>query len=572
MTAVTDIAYPPLQSQATTTFINDNVPEADRTGAIPDDFKKALANILSLDVNAYSIDDLWNFHIAANISGDSNAEPGNPAGRGARGGQHPRHFYSSRYLRNAGNSNAFPGSGGASGSDDDWASVSMLLALDGADAATSTTDTSILEHAITFNGNAQLDTAQFKYGTSSLLLDGTGDYLSAPDHSAFEMGSGEFTMELDVRFNGDPGTTQQAFISKWVEATNDRAFYFGLRNNEIVVFTSTNGSAGLAMFSEAWNPVGDTWYNISLVRDNSVSDVLRVFVDGVQLGADDGAILLDPSIDDGIAPVEIGSFNAGNDEVNGWIDNVRITRGVARYATNYTAPTEAYPTSGGTFAYDTTNMQMLFDASDTDSYPGSGTTWTDLSANAFSAEYSSGTPSFSTDGGGSLVFAGGNIPLFEVADHANLQFGATWSMVLAVKPQNGGVVNEYVIHKETNNWLVGWGFAAQKLGHMTGASWAGGTAGATMTSTLNLDEWAVLHLTRSANVIEVYINGVPHNTVGLTQTQTDTSLPFVIGGLSVGSANAFDGSISTVGVWTRLMDATEVAVQYDGIKTRLGLT
>jgi len=109
----TQIAFPPIQSQATEDFIAANVVEADRHGSMVDDFKRALANNLTLDANDYSIDDLWAKYILGPIAADTaNTTPGNSASaRGKNVGQHPRHYYPPGFLRNSGNSNKYPTGG-----------------------------------------------------------------------------------------------------------------------------------------------------------------------------------------------------------------------------------------------------------------------------------------------------------------------------------------------------------------------------------------------------------------------------------------------------------------------------
>jgi hypothetical protein len=218
------------------------------------------------------------------------------------------------------------------------ADVSLLLPLDGLDAATTTIDESNYAHTITFNGNAQLDTAQFKNGTSSVLLDGTGDFLSIPDDTTFAFGSGNWTVECHVRFNGDPGTAQMAFVTKWEESGDAREWFFGLRNNELVAFYSENGVTAFGFLSETWNPVGDQWYHIAFCRDNDTTDAARVFVDGVQIGTDDTTIDGITFADD-TAGVRVGSFESSPfDYMDGWIDNVQITKGVCKYTSDFVPP------------------------------------------------------------------------------------------------------------------------------------------------------------------------------------------------------------------------------------------
>ena len=115
-TPVTEISYPPLDSQATTSFIDNQVQAADQTGDLQTDFAQALYNVLGLQDgrSKYSLDDLWKRYIINVIAGDGNAESGNPAAAGGKGnnaaakGQHVATYYSQAFLRNPGNANKFP--------------------------------------------------------------------------------------------------------------------------------------------------------------------------------------------------------------------------------------------------------------------------------------------------------------------------------------------------------------------------------------------------------------------------------------------------------------------------------
>ena len=90
--------------------------------------------------------------------------------------------------------------------------ISLLLHFDGSDGATTTTDDGPDERTITLAGNAQLDTAQKKFGTASLLLDGNGDLASAADDGDFDFGSGDFTVEGFFRISS---LGNNAFFSHW---------------------------------------------------------------------------------------------------------------------------------------------------------------------------------------------------------------------------------------------------------------------------------------------------------------------------------------------------------------------
>ena len=78
--------------------------------------------------------------------------------------------------------------------DPHYANVSLLLHGDGADNGTVFTDNSHSPKTVTAYGNAKTSTAQSKFGGSSIFFDGNGDYLVSPSNSAFQFGTGDFTI------------------------------------------------------------------------------------------------------------------------------------------------------------------------------------------------------------------------------------------------------------------------------------------------------------------------------------------------------------------------------------------
>jgi hypothetical protein len=253
-------------------------------------------------------------------------------------------------------------SGNIQAGDRDWSSVSFLANFDGDDADAFYTSEDDALRTATFVSTAQLDTAQFKFGTASLLLDGISDYVTFPDSADWEFGSGDFTLECDVRFNGDPsGGGTQTFLTHWQSDGDDRSWLFGYigADDELRVTTSSDGTnGGNILTAGAWNPVGEQWYHIAASRSG---DDMRLFVDGVQVGAGTDGNNIHPNAE----PLMIGALDAFGPIVNfvdGWIDNVRITKGVARYTVDFTPPTEAYPSFDSN--WDSTTLLANFDRTD----------------------------------------------------------------------------------------------------------------------------------------------------------------------------------------------------------------
>jgi hypothetical protein len=112
--------------------------------------------------------------------------------------------------------------------------VALLLPFDGADGATAATDYSPTPKTVTFAGNAQLDTANKKWGNASLLLDGTGDYLSIPDHADWDLGTGDYTVEAWVYLADTTGSGVVVQIGTYTGATSGAVWY--IENGKLTVF------------------------------------------------------------------------------------------------------------------------------------------------------------------------------------------------------------------------------------------------------------------------------------------------------------------------------------------------
>ena len=219
-----------------------------------------------------------------------------------------------------------------------FSSVKLLMGFPGADASTTFTDESSAAHAMTAVGNAQIDTAQSKFGGSAYLGDGTGDCVTSPDHADWTP-AGDFTWELWVRFNSVAAS--QCLISQWSSSPAQRAYEFQWSNSNTLNFLfSTDGSATTTI-AGSWTPSIDTWYFLSVSR---VGNDWVTHVDGIvnQTLTNSGAIF------DSNQVVRIGAIFTSSiiQSVNGWVDEVRFTNGVGRYTNvNYTPPTEAFPRS-----------------------------------------------------------------------------------------------------------------------------------------------------------------------------------------------------------------------------------
>ena len=219
-------------------------------------------------------------------------------------------------------------------SDPYFSSVSLLLHSDGTNGSQTFTDSSSNNFTVTAYGNAQISTSVKKYGSGSLSLASSSDYVIPSGTSAYAFGSGDFTIEAWIYLNAYPSTYavvydarpsggNGAYAALYTDTSN--IYYYVNTTNAITASLSTIGTG--------------TWRHLAISRSGTST---KMFVDGVQVGStySDTTTYLNPSQ----RPVIGNGGNAvGTYPMNGYIDDLRITKGVARYTANFTPPTAAFP-------------------------------------------------------------------------------------------------------------------------------------------------------------------------------------------------------------------------------------
>jgi hypothetical protein len=212
--------------------------------------------------------------------------------------------------------------------------VSLLLHGDGTNGSTTIIDSSPTPKTVTAFGNAQISTAQSKFGGASIAFDGAGDYLTLPTSANFQFGTGNFTVDGWVRVNTVTskanGVFQQGTTLFPQSTTNSVAL--GTQNNNWQIYAKNVQSVSVAALAV------NTWYFFALVRNGTTTSL---YVDGtsvIQVTAD--------STDYTGQTLGVGSIfgtSAFNTTMDGYIDDLRITKGVARYTANFTPPTAPFP-------------------------------------------------------------------------------------------------------------------------------------------------------------------------------------------------------------------------------------
>lgn len=227
----------------------------------------------------------------------------------------------------------------------------LLIHADEVSGSTALADSASVPKTITAYGNASTTSAQGKFGNSA-AFDGAGDYLSVPANTDFNFGSGDFTIDMWININ-----TLTDYVILYDHITTNP--YYGWR----VALTSAgvpylnilyNGSAVVDITSSSALIAG-VWQHLAAVKNGNV---YSIYIDGVQKATATYSSTL-PSAQQ---IVYIGKSSIANQYyMNGYIDEFRVSKGIARWTANFTPPT-------GPYANPVTGQPIVFRSAATDQY------------------------------------------------------------------------------------------------------------------------------------------------------------------------------------------------------------
>jgi hypothetical protein len=225
--------------------------------------------------------------------------------------------------------------------DANFSDVSLLLPFDGSNGATSTSDSSDSGRTITLNSSVVLSTTQSKFGGTSLYVPGSSNACQIGGSFSF---AGDFTIEfweyIDTRYNDSISIGFNASSTNYVWHSILYGYYNG--GTKIKLYSSSNGSSwNIANAVEVGDKLDDQWVHRALVRSGST---WYSFQNGtLYWTADLGSSALNTASQ--YHWLGRGYNSTSNRTNEGYYDDVRVTLGVARYTSSFTAPSAAFPTS-----------------------------------------------------------------------------------------------------------------------------------------------------------------------------------------------------------------------------------
>jgi regulation of enolase protein 1 (concanavalin A-like superfamily) len=188
-------------------------------------------------------------------------------------------------------------------------------------------DESWSQHDITFVNNPQI------YANGSYSFDGVDAYITVPDSDDWDFGGNDFTVECMFKVHDDQ--TDNGYMVSQFESMNN-GWIFIWNSNNYVRFLAANGGGDWTIDLTGSVPVKDgSWHHCAAVRDG---DEWNLYLDGIIDSTTTNSFVLSNFS----APIEIGAYNSGTKPFKGNISGIRISKGIARYTSEFTPPTEPF--------------------------------------------------------------------------------------------------------------------------------------------------------------------------------------------------------------------------------------
>jgi len=216
------------------------------------------------------------------------------------------------------------------------ADTKLLLHMNG--------DVSNSAHTVTVNGNPQLSATTAKFD-GSMYFDGNGDYLSLPESEDWNFGTLDFTIDFWLYITALPNIDSYYMILQQYEDSNN------------IVRITLSYSTGSLVRLNLWRKIGgtwapdsgnfwtnaisfslDSWHHVAFVKN---STNIMLFLDG-DLSTNREESVTFPDLN---APMTIGQRDESSPSsynLNGYLDEFRISKGIARWTANFTPPVAPY--------------------------------------------------------------------------------------------------------------------------------------------------------------------------------------------------------------------------------------
>jgi len=210
-----------------------------------------------------------------------------------------------------------------------------LLHMNGADGSTVFTDET--GKIWTPVGTAQIDNAQSKFGGTSGFFSYGSNYIHTPDHDDFHLSNLDWTIDFWIRYNGVTGgfniiSQVQAVGTDWMDLWTSFP-------TPRLTFSHWGGGVQTATFYATVSMSVGVWYHIAVERFGNIPIIAQ---NGILLTVTETVAIAGKTLSNLTNRIEVPSWNSGSAPESCWIDEFRLSKGIARWTENFTPPSIEY--------------------------------------------------------------------------------------------------------------------------------------------------------------------------------------------------------------------------------------
>ena len=400
-------------------------------------------------------------------------------------------------------------------------------------------DSSGSTHSIT-NNNVTVSSAQSKFGGSSAYFNGTSSYLSIADSDDWNFGSGDFTIDCWIRFSS---LDFEPILSQYYNDDNRWFLRYYNSGNTLSLFIKEGGVD--KQTTASWSPSINTWYHMAIVRNGTS---LKYYIDGISIG--DTTVYDMPDFN---SPLYVGVRHFSGsplDYFNGHINELRVSKGVARWTQSFVPEIEAYPGFlTPNVVRDETKLLCHFDGSN------GSTNFYDYGKSKHTITRSGSNMDIRTDQskfGGSSAYFNGTDDYLSIADSDDWNFGSgdftidCWLRISSIDSfTRACIFTQYV---NASNYFEFYYYA--DYGLILYAT-SGGIAAFNVqgtTASFSLNTWYHVAAVRSGSTFRLFVNGTDVTSSGGTDSDPSPNISAPVHvGLSQGAVY-FHGHIDELRV------------------------
>lgn len=208
--------------------------------------------------------------------------------------------------------------------------TSMLLSGTNSAIYDSTTKNNLL-----IAGDTKTMVSVNKFGGSSIYFDGTGDYITMPSNVAFQFGTSDFTVEgwFYPTSIANNGVIQISSTVGGLQANNTTNVAISVVSGQLSIYAASATYTGSSI-------AANTWYNVAVVRNSGVT---KVYLNGSLITSFGISGAITDTTNYAGTYCVVGGYSSTATLWNGYLDDIRITKGIARYTTNFVPPNSPFP-------------------------------------------------------------------------------------------------------------------------------------------------------------------------------------------------------------------------------------